>query len=173
MKSLNRGQSLESGNIQATGSRCRNKHSVISRRSAAMLTTICVWTQSAGAAELQAVVDAGRTLSAAVLSSQQERQALLAGVARQLSSPVKPSRLPRAPRDWSPYHKRSPAGADSSETVGSSALPRWQSKSPLKLQMPARHSPPALDRDAGAGGSGDYLLAAEHGSPVARPAPVG
>ncbi len=133
----------------------------------------CVRSQSAAAAELQAVIEGGRTVSAAVLSSQQERQALLAGVARQLSSPVKPSRLPRAPRDWSPSNKRSPRGADSSETVGSSYLPRWQSASPLKLQMPARHSPPALSREAGAGGSGDFLVAAQHSSPVARPAPTG
>ena len=119
------------------------------------------------------MVDAVRTVSAAVLSGQQERQTLLAGAARQLSSPMKPSRLPRAPRDWTPSCKGPPGDGESGRAAGPSALPRWRAGSPLKLQMQAPDSPPALHRAAGAGGSGAWLVAAEHSSPVARPAPMG
>ena len=136
------------------------------------LTLAFVQMQSAGEAELQAVINAGCALSEAVLSSTKERQAQLADVAGGPRFAVRPSRLPRAPRDWSPSSQRSQSTSMETEAKAPSAFPRWQSGSPLKLQMPEVNSLVARDADKHASGSGNWLLAAEHGSPIARPAPT-
>ena len=125
--------------------------------------------QSAAEAELQAVVGAGRVLSEAVLAAKDERAAAIAAVTRGLSYPVLPTRLPRARWDASLSSKAASPDAQRWESDSCIPLPQQKPTSPLKLAMPALGGPVSPHSDTDARGSGEWLLAAEHGSPVAQP----
>jgi hypothetical protein len=120
-------------------------------------------------AELQAVIAAGRALSKAALAAKDERAAAIAAVTRGLSYPVLPSRLPRVPQDTSPVCKAAPLGIRRREAAQSLSSANQKPASPLKLSMAGVNGAMARNADAEACGSGDWLLAAEHGSPIARP----
>ena len=127
--------------------------------------------QSSADAELQAVVAASRALSEAVLAVNDERAAAIAAATRGLSYPVLISRLPRGPRGMSPTSKVAPQATRRREAEFGITPPKQKPVSPLKLSMPAIDGPVARNPAADACGSGDWLLAAEHGSPVAQPPP--